>query len=135
VSSNRRVAWGAEFSRARGNRMAREPIREVPLSGKASPKIALSAWRGQSGRRYVVAVYTLRQAREDVDAPGAVILGVRRGPDGLARIVGAGWKGTMAEAAELSAADGATEIHAHRLADSDTDREAIVEDLLGDDAL
>ncbi|MCJ2054011.1 hypothetical protein [Methylobacterium sp. J-070] len=115
--------------------MTRTPIREVPLSGKASPKIALAAWRGQSGRRYVVAVYTLAQARSDVDAPGAVILGVRRGDDGLARIVGAGWRGTMAEAVELAAADGATEMHAHRLADTDEDREAIVEDLVGDDAL
>ncbi|MGU3386973.1 hypothetical protein ACLBYG_20850 [Methylobacterium sp. D53M] len=41
----------------------------------------------------------------------------------------------MAEAAELAAADGATEMHAHRLADSDEDREGIVEDLVGDDAL
>jgi hypothetical protein len=135
VSSNRRVAWGAELNKARGNRMAREPIREVPLTGKASPKIALSAWRGQSGCRYVVAVYTLAQARADVDAPGAVLIGVRRGDDGLARIVGVGWRGTMAEAAALAAADGATEIHAHRLADSDEDREAIVEDLVGDDAI
>lgn len=134
MSSNRRVAWGAELSKARGNRMARHPIREVPLTGKASPKIALSAWRGQSGNRYVVTVYTLAQARE-VAAPGAVILGVRRGSDGPARIVGVGWRGTMAEAVELAAADGATEIHAHRLADSDADREAIVEDLVGDDAL
>ena len=115
--------------------MTRQLIREVPLSGKGSPTIALSAWRGQSGRRYVVAVYTLVQARSDVDPPGAVILGVRRGDDGSARIVGAGWRGTMAEAVELATADGATEIHAHRLADSDEDREAIVEDLVGDDAL
>jgi hypothetical protein len=115
--------------------MVRREIREERLRGQRCSKLDLSAWRGQSGRRYVVAVYTLAQARTDVDAPGAVILGVRRGDDGLARIVGAGWRGTMAEAAELAAADGATEIHAHRLADSDEDREAIVEDLVGDDAL
>jgi hypothetical protein len=134
MSSNRRVAWGAALSQARGNRMTPSPVREVRLRGKNAPAIALSAWRGQSGRRYVVAVYPLAQAR-DVDAPGAVILGVRRGDDGLACIVGAGWNGTMAEAVELAAADGATEMHAHRLADSDTEREAIVEDLVGDDAL
>ncbi|MCJ2143719.1 hypothetical protein [Methylobacterium sp. E-066] len=133
MSSNRRVAWAAALDQARGNRMTRRPIREERLRGKDSPAIALSAWRGQSGRRYVVAVYTLTQARE-VDAPGAIILGVRRGDGGLARIVGAGWRGTMAEAIELAAADGATEMHAHRLADTDAEREAIVEDLVGDDA-
>lgn len=115
--------------------MVRREIREERLRGKSTSAIALSAWRGQSGRRYVVAVYTLPQARSDVDAPGAVLIGVRRGDDGLARIVGVGWRGTMAEAVELAAADGATEIHAHRLADSDEDREAIVEDLVGDDAI
>lgn len=135
MSSNRRVAWGAAFAKARGDRMVRREIREERLRGKSVPAIALSAWRGQSGCRYVVAVYTLAQARSDVDAPGAVLIGVRRGDDGLARIVGVGWKGTMAEAVELAAADGATEMHAHRLAETDTDREAIVEDLVGDDAL
>jgi len=114
--------------------MMRPLIREERLRGKDSPAIALSAWRGRSGRRYVVAVYTLAQARE-VDAPGAVILGVRRGDVGIACIVGAGWRGTMAEAIELAAADGATEMHAHRLADTDPERDAIVEDLVGDDAL
>ncbi|MET3485381.1 hypothetical protein [Methylobacterium sp. 1973] len=135
MSSNRRVAWGAAFAKARGDRMVRREIREERLRGQRCSVLDLSAWRGQSGRRYVVAVYTLAQARSEVDAPGAVLIGVRRGDDGLARIVGVGWRGTMAEAAELAAADGATEIHAHRLADSDEDREAIVEDLVGDDAL
>lgn len=115
--------------------MVRREIREERLRGQRCSVLDLSAWRGQSGRRYVVTIHTLAQARLDVDAPGAVILGVRRNDDGLARIVGAGWNGTMAEAAKLAAADGATEIHAHRLADSDEDREAIVEDLVGDDAL
>ena len=134
MSSNRRIAWGAAMDQARGNRMTRRPIREERLRGKDSPAIALSAWRGQSGRRYVVAVYTLAQARE-VDAPGAVLLGVRRGDVGLACIVGVGWNGTMAEAVELATADGATEMHAHRIADTDAERDAIVEDLVGDDAL
>jgi len=134
MSSNRRVAWGAAMDQARGNRMTRRPIREERLRITDSPALTLSSWRGQSGRRYVVAVYTLAQAA-DVDAPGGIILGVRRGPDGNARIVGAGWRGTMTEAIELAAADGATEMHAHRLADTDAEREAIVEDLVGDDAL
>ena len=134
MSSNRRLAWGAAMDQARGNRMTRRPIREERLRGKNTPAIALSAWRGQSGRRYVVTVYTIAQARSHVDAPAAVLIGVRRGDDGLAHIVGAGWRGTMSEAVELAAADGATEMHAHRLADTDAERDAIVEDLVGDDA-
>jgi hypothetical protein len=134
VSSNRRVAWAVALDQARGNRMIRRPIREDRLRGKATSAIALSAWRGQSGRRYVVTVFTLAQAAE-LDAPGAMILVVRRGATGPAIIVGAGWRGTLAEAVELARADGATEIHTYRLADSDAEREAIVEDLVGDDAL
>lgn len=115
--------------------MVRREIREERLKTQRCSVLDLSAWRGQSGRRYVVAVYTLAQARSDVDAPGAVLIGVRRRWNGVACIVWVGWRGTMAEAVELAAADGATEIHAHRLADSDADREAIVEDLVGDDAI
>ncbi len=114
--------------------MVRREIREERLKTKRCSTLDLSAWRGQSGNRYVVAVYTLAQAGA-VSAPGAVLIGVRRGSDGPARIVGVGWRGTMAEAVEFARADGATEIHVHRLADSDEDREAIVEDLVGDDAL
>ncbi|MCJ2102438.1 hypothetical protein [Methylobacterium sp. E-046] len=134
MSARRRLAWGAALDRARGDRTVRNPIREERLRATRSPTVGLSAWRGRSGRRYVVAVYTLEQA-EAGDAPGAVFLGVRRGDEGVARIVGAGWAGTMAEAEALARADGATEIHAHTLADSDEEREAIVEDLVGDDAL
>lgn len=113
--------------------MARSAVREVPLSGKASPKIALSAWRGQSGRRYVVALYTLDQAVE-VSAPDAVFIGVRR-VDGVARIVGVGHRGSVVDAIALARADGANELHVHRLEDDRAARDAIVEDLIGDDAI
>jgi len=87
-----------------------------------------------SGRRYLVAVFTLVQAVA-VDAPGAVFLAVRRGDGGLARIVGAGHRGAMWEALDWARSDRATELHLFQLAESDAERDAIVEDLIGDDAL
>ena len=87
-----------------------------------------------SGRRYAVGVYTLDQA-VGADAPGAVFLAVRRGDDGIARIVGAGHRGKMWEALEWARYDRATELHVYHLADFDCERDAIVEDLIGDDAL
>jgi len=134
MSARRRLAWSAALDQARASRTVRHPIREERLRATRSPVIALSAWRGQSGRRYVVGVYTLEQAA-GASAPGAVFLAVRRGDDGLARIVGAGHRGAMWEALEFARADRATELHLFQLAESDAECDAIVEDLIGDDAL
>lgn len=64
-----------------------------------------------------------------------MFLAVRRGDDGLARIVGGGYRGAMWEALEFARADRATELQLFQLAESDAERDAIVEDLIGDDAL
>ncbi len=64
-----------------------------------------------------------------------MFLAVRRGDDGIARIVGAGHRGAMWEALEWARYDRATELHLYHLADFDFERDAIVEDLIGDDAL
>ena len=132
--ARRGLSWSNAVDRMKADRMERAPIREERLRGKRSVTIDLSAWRGQSGKRYVVAVHGLDAAAglTDVDV---VIIGVRRDADGLARIVGCGHRGTVAEGTELARADGATEIHIHRLAESPDAREAIVEDLVGDDAI
>ncbi|MCJ2067773.1 hypothetical protein MKK75_02950 [Methylobacterium sp. J-030] len=134
MSARRRLAWTAALDQARTMRTQRSPIREERLRGKSGCTVGLSCWRGQSGRRYVVAVLTLKQA-EGRDAPGAVFLAIRHGELGLARIVGAGHRGTMAEALAFARADRATELHLYRLAETDDERDAIVEDLIGDDAL
>lgn len=129
-------SWSAALREIKADRMSRSAIREVPLRVNAggSTGLGLSAWRGQSGRRYVVAVYGIEHACA-VEAPGSVIIGVRREASGIARIVGAGHRGSVFDGAALARADGATEIHLHNLADSDAEREAIVEDLVGDDAI
>lgn len=116
--------------------MSRPAIHELSLRGTAvaSTGLRISGWRGQSGRRYVVTVCGIEEAAT-VEAPGSVIIGVRREANGIARIVGAGHRGSVFDGAALARADGATEIHLHNLADSDAEREAIVEDLVGDDAI
>lgn len=125
-----------EVSRMKASRLAQPPIRECALrtTAVASNDFRLSAWRGRSGRRYVVTVYGV-EAALSLDAPGSVIIGVRRGSDGIPKIVGVGHRGPVSEGAALAKADGATEIHLHRLADTDAEREAMVEDLVGDDAI
>lgn len=134
MSARRRLAWSNELARVGRDRRDRPEIREERLRATRSSTVALSAWRGQSGRRYTVAVFTLDQA-VGADAPGAVFVAVRRGDDGLARIVGAGHRGAMWEALDWARDDRATELHLYQLAESDEERDAIVEDLVGDDAL
>ncbi len=101
---------------------------------RGSPALPLSAWRGRSGRRYVVGVHSA--GGFDLDEMGqAVVIAVRRDDTGIAEMV------SVASSSE-SPRDhlrrtwldrvrgrGATEMHVHRLAESETERAAIVEDL------
>ncbi len=103
---------------------------------KAGP--ALSAWRGHSGRRYIVGVQPLAEA-DILDVADAVILAVRRDASGTAHlvdIVTAGPKrNETARCRWLTRVGGlgATEIHIHRLADGEDERRAIVDDLRADE--
>lgn len=130
-------SWSDAVARVKADRLTRPAIREDALPGTsiASKGLRVSAWRGQSGRRYVVIVHPIEQALDFAGESGPVIIGVRREAGGIARIVGVGHRGSVSEGAALAKADGATEIHLHNLADSDAEREAIVEDLVGDDAI
>ncbi|GEP09867.1 hypothetical protein [Methylobacterium gnaphalii] len=98
------------------------------LSG--TPAIALSAWRGRSGCRYVVGVHACScpDLREHDDA---VLLAVHRSEDGRARLVAmAAYPGcSVAEWIERSVRAGATEIHVHRLAAGEGERAAVTRDL------
>lgn len=120
----------------KAGRKARPSVREENLRGYGTRGswARLSAWRGRSGRRYVVVVQGIDTARTSAE-PGSVILGVRRDSDGIATIVGAGHRGSVAEAIVLARLDRATEIHIHTLAETDAEREAIIEDLVGDDVI
>ncbi len=79
------------------------------------------AWRGRSGRRYVVSVYR----PEAVPAhDGAVLIAVRRDAGGVRRIVGVGIEGTVPACAP-------DEIHVHLLAGTAIARAAVAADLMG----
>lgn len=101
---------------------------------RGSPALALSAWRGRSGRRYVVGVHEL--AEPDLAELGeAVVIAVRRDEAGIALPVSVATSGRsprerlhgnwLARVRQ----GGATEMHVHRLAESEDERRSIVEDL------
>lgn len=119
-------------------------MREVRLRTAASlrgtPALTLSAWRGRSGRRYVVGIHDL--AGLDLDDMGeAVVMAVRRNASGIGELVavasagpsprerlGRGWLARVR-------CGGATEMHVHRLAEDEAERGEIVADLDGDELL
>lgn len=102
--ARRTLSWSSALRDLKSDRASRPAVREERL------RSGLSAWRGRSGRRYVVGVHPV--TAED-HAP-AVVLAVARDAAGIARIV------TLSEA---------TELHVHRLAETDEARAAMVEDL------
>ena len=88
----------------------------------------MSAWRGRSGRRYIVGVRS-GAGPENAELTDAVVLAVARDRDGSARLLDVavpcrgssrmarlGWLATMR-------ARGATELHVHLLADTAADRD------------
>lgn len=128
-------------------------VREEPLRAVAGLAFArtLGAWRGRSGRRYVVCVRQLDGAdrgRADVgeadlggadladsDLGDAVLIAVARGQDGAGRVVAVASAGRLLARGRRRAwltglADrGAVELHLHRLAASEAERRAIAADL------
>jgi hypothetical protein len=124
----------------RGDRARRAGVREERLratAGLRQAPLALSAWRGRSGRRYVVGVHPL-EAADVLDVTDAVILAVRRDRDGVAQVIDIATAGSrpLAQARERWMAAvrerGATEMHVHRLAEGEDERLAIIEDLRED---
>lgn len=97
---------------------------------RGTPALVLSAWRGLSGSRYVVAILPLAAAEFD-DLGPAVVLAVYRDPLGHSRIVHASATDGLDVPAFMARADqgSATELHAHRLEVSADGRAAVVADL------
>ena len=120
----------------RHDRTQRTDVREERLRATASLRssAALSSWRGRSGRRYIVGIHPLVET-EVLDVTDAVILAVRRDEADVAHVIDVATVGSqpseqgrtrwIAKVREL----GATEMHVHRLAESDTQRHAIADDL------
>lgn len=120
----------------RDERIRRSGVREERLRSTAGLRgsMALSSWRGRSGRRYVVGIHPLTEAGE-LDVTDAVILAVRRDADGFAHILALADAGSrpVAQAAWVTGAGqrGATELHVHRLAEDEAERLRIIADLQG----
>ena len=101
---------------------------------RGTPALALSAWRGRSGRRYVVGVHDL--GAPELDEMGdAVVIAVRRDPAGIAELVAVSSSGESPRERlhrtwlARVRKGGATEMHVHRLAEGEAERKAIVADL------
>jgi len=120
----------------RNDRMRRSGVREERLRATAGLRStpALSSWRGHSGRRYIVGIHPFSES-ELLDVTNAVILAVRRDETGTAHALDVAMAGSqpsteartrwMNKIRDL----GATELHLHRLAETDAQRRAILEDL------
>jgi len=125
----------------RNDRARRAGVREERLRATAGlrPKPPLSSWRGHSGRRYIVGVHALADA-EILDVIDAVILAVRRDDRDEAHVVDLAIAGPAPSAAARTRwigrvqALGANELHIHRLAAGEAERQAIVDDLRVDES-
>lgn len=123
MPNRRSVSWTAALRDLKADRATRPDVREERL--RSGPHANLSAWRGRSGRRYVVGVHPLVRFYLD-DA--AVVVAVRRDDRGIASVVSvetfeADGAGSYAPPA------GATELHVHRLAKTAAARAAVAGDL------
>jgi hypothetical protein len=120
-----------------GDRAGRAAIREERLRATAGLRepASLTSWRGRSGRRYVVGVHDLLD-NALADLTGAVLIAVERRADGSARVLGvaAPRPGTQPRVRQRWLARvssrGATEMHVHRLAESESERRAVAADLM-----
>jgi hypothetical protein len=124
----------------RNERVRRAGVREERLRATAGLRggaLNLSAWRGRSGRRYVVGIHPLSET-DILDVTDAIILAVRRDAQGVAQLIDIATAGPKPRDRLRKSwmstvrARGATEMHVHRLAEDDASRRAIVEDLRED---
>lgn len=109
MSFSRSLSWSSALRDLKSDRTKLPPVREVPLRYTGSP-LALTAWRGLSGRRYVCIILPA----DTDDVPPGVVLYVARDASGVAMLV---------------RPETATELHIHRLAETDAERAAITADL------
>ena len=134
----RSLHWGCALRDVRDDRTKPPAIREERLRTTAglrgSPAVSLVGWRGLSGRRYVFEIHDLAEAAALIRTTGrpVVALGVRRDAAGLAEPVRPTWFGADASPEGFLDAigrDGCTEVHLHRLADSEAEARAVVADI------
>jgi hypothetical protein len=134
MTNRRHISWSAAMYALDQDRTPAAPIREHPLraTSRFGAGVALTAWRGHSGRRYVVTILPL--TREDAfEVTAGVALAVRRDAGGIATLIAVracsqgdlGFLGWLAACCQR----GATELHVHTLAQGEAGRTAAVADL------
>ncbi|MEL6059959.1 MULTISPECIES: hypothetical protein [unclassified Methylobacterium] len=138
MANRRALSWSAALRDLKDDRTRRQDVREERLKTNAglrgAPALPLSAWRGRSGRRYVVGVHPAGAFELDAMAE-AVVIAVRRDETGIAEMVSvASAKESPRDHLRRTWLDrvrrgGATEMHVHRLADTEAERMAIADDL------
>ncbi|MDB5644840.1 hypothetical protein [Methylobacterium sp.] len=141
MANKRALSWSAALRDLKDDRARRRDVREERLRTTAglrgTPALVLSAWRGRSGRRYVVGIHELAEPELD-DMGEAVVLAVRRDATGIGELVSVASAGQSPRERLHSnwiaraRHKGATEMHVHRLAEDEAEREAIVADLGAD---
>lgn len=127
MSNRRPFSWNSALRSLKADHIDRSAVREERL------RAAISAWRGQSGRRYVFSIEPLTVCSPD-EAIGALALFVTRDTAGIARIAfGVSDPDRYEAAAALRKAreHGCSEVHFHRLSDAD-EHGAILTDLNAD---
>ena len=108
-------------------------------AGLRQSSLALSSWRGRSGRRYIVGVHPFIES-DLLEVTEAVMIAVKRDRDGVAHVIDIATAGSRpsrdARTRWMSnvQAHGATELHGHRLAATDQARRAVIADLREDEA-
>jgi hypothetical protein len=136
MANKRTISWNAAMRDLRNDRMRRAGVREERLRATAGLRSSttLSSWRGLSGRRYIVGVHPL-DLKELLDVTDAVVLAVGRDPSGTGHVVDSVLAGhepsreTRARWLDRVRERGASELHIHRLADTEARRREILADL------
>jgi len=138
MANRRALSWSAALRDLKDDRTRRQDVREERLKTTAglrgTPALPLSAWRGRSGRRYVVGVHPA-SAFDLEEMAEAVVIAVRRDDTGIAEMVSVATSNESPRDhlrrtwLDRVRTRGATELHVHRLADDAAERVAIVNDL------
>lgn len=130
------LSWASALRDLRHERAPKIEVCEEPLQAAAglSSEQVLSAWRGISGRRYVVSIHSLSEVSE-LKVHGAVVLAVKRKASGTASLIEATTTGTRSHDLSPLWVDhvrslGAEEVHIYRLAKNERERYAAMMDLI-----
>lgn len=137
MTNRRSLSWVTSMRDMRHERLARAIVREERLratAGLIEPP-ALTSWRGRSGRRYVVGIHPASEA-DIAELTDVVLIAVQRLGNGTAEVLDVAAPSAWGSAGQRSrwlasmTSRGATELHVHRLAESEAERRAVVADLV-----